>query len=155
MADAAPPVAAETPTPLFGDTFTDVGADYVLGRKLGSGNFAKVVHGVLRKPQPQWRLKEGEAVAVKVVKKPGGGRRSAAERVGMLRAEVEILRSINHPNIVRLYTIYESPARLYLVMEVCVSLSAALSDSSPRLRGGALPSKWLPGRARLSFADAL
>ena len=36
----------------------------------------------------------------------------------MLRAEVEILRSINHPNIVRLYTIYESPARLYLVMEL-------------------------------------
>lgn len=36
----------------------------------------------------------------------------------MLRAEVEILRSISHPNIVTLYEIYESEHRLYLVMEL-------------------------------------
>lgn len=35
----------------------------------------------------------------------------------MLRAEVEIMRSIRHPNIVQLYEVYESEARLYLVME--------------------------------------
>ena len=44
--------------------------------------------------------------------------RRAVERVQMLRAEVEILRSINHPNIVRMFELYESPARLYLVMEL-------------------------------------
>ena len=62
MVDEAPPVTAETPAPLFGDTFTDVGADYVLGKRLGSGNFAKVLLGQSKRPQPQWRLKEGEHV---------------------------------------------------------------------------------------------
>ena len=102
--------------PLFGDVFTDVGQDYTLTKKLGSGNFAKVVLGELKRAQPQWKLRVGDHVAVKVVKKPSS--RRAVERVQMLRAEVEILRSINHPNIVRLYEIYESPGRLYLVMEL-------------------------------------
>ena len=103
-------------TPLFGETFTDVGQDYSLGKRLGSGNFAKVVLGELKRAQPQWKLKAGDAVAIKVVKKPSS--RKAIERVQMLKAEVEILRSIHHPNIVRLFEIYESPARLYLVMEL-------------------------------------
>jgi len=103
--------------PLFGSTFTEVTQDYTLGKKLGSGNFAKVVLGELKREQPQWKLKTGDHVAIKVVKKPSNVKR-APERVQMLRAEVEILRSINHPNIVRLYEIYESPQRLYLVMDL-------------------------------------
>ena len=109
--------AKEEPEPLFGGKFTEVAQDYVLGKKLGSGNFAKVVLGSLKSAQPQWKLKEGDSVAIKVVKKPSNMKRSV-ERVQMLRAEVEILRSINHPNIVRLYEIYESPQKLYLVMEL-------------------------------------
>ena len=35
--------------PLFGDVFTDVGQDYILTKKLGSGNFAKVVLGELKR----------------------------------------------------------------------------------------------------------
>ena len=45
---------------------------------------------------PQCRLKAGEHVAVKVVKKPQS--RSAVERLHMIRAEVEILRSVQHAN---------------------------------------------------------
>ena len=90
-------------TPLFGETFTDVGQDYSLGKRLGSGNFAKVVLGELKRAQPQWKLKAGDAVAIKVVKKPSS--RKAIERVQMLKAEVEILRSIHHPNIVRLFEV--------------------------------------------------
>ena len=41
------------PTPLFGDAFTDVAADYTLGKKLGAGNFAKVVLGELKRAAPQ------------------------------------------------------------------------------------------------------
>ena len=47
MAEQA--ASSEEPKPLFGDTFTDVAKDYTLGRRLGSGNFAKVVHGALRR----------------------------------------------------------------------------------------------------------
>ena len=110
------PESPPPPKPLFGDNFTDVNQDYVLGRRLGAGNFAKVVHGEVKHAQSQWKLKVGDGVAIKVVKKPSS--RRAVERVQMLKAEVEILRSINHPNIVRLYDIYESPSRLYLVMEL-------------------------------------
>lgn len=107
---------SELAAPLFGTTFTDVSTEYDIGRKLGAGNFAKVVQGSVKRARPQWRLEEGDAVAIKVVKKPSA--RRSIERVQTLRAEVEILRSINHPNIVRLFEVYESPSRIYIVMEL-------------------------------------
>jgi calcium/calmodulin-dependent protein kinase I len=116
---AASPAADQSeapPSPLFGQTFTEVSAEYELGRKLGSGNFAKVLHGRLRAAKSHLKLKQGDSVAIKVVKKPSA--RRSIERVQMLKAEVEILRSIQHPNIVRLYEIHESPSRLYIVMEL-------------------------------------
>ena len=87
---------ASAAVPMFGDVFTDIHAHYLLGRKLGTGNFAKVVQGTCRHDLPQCRLKAGEHVAVKVVKKPQS--RSAVERLHMIRAEVEILRSVQHAN---------------------------------------------------------
>ena len=112
---SAAPSASPPAPPLFGETFTDVHAHYVLGRKLGAGNFAKVVQATCRHDMPQCRLKAGDHVAIKVMKKPSS--RSAVERLHMIRAEVEILRSVQHANIVRLFEIFESEARLYLVME--------------------------------------
>ena len=106
----------ESEPPLFGSSFTDVSADFTLGRRLGTGNFAKVVLGHLKRPMPHWKLASGDGAAIKVIKKPSS--RRAVERVELLRAEVQILRSIQHPNIVRLYDVYESPNRLYLVMEL-------------------------------------
>ena len=103
--------------PLFGDSFTDVNEKYALGRRLGSGNFAKVVLGTCKSELPQWKLKVGDQVAIKVVKKPMSGH-AMAERVAMLRAEVDILRSIRHPNIVQLFEVYETTTKLYLVMEL-------------------------------------
>ena len=38
--------------PMFGDAFTDIHAHYVLGRKLGTGNFAKVVQATCRHDLP-------------------------------------------------------------------------------------------------------
>ena len=87
---------ASSAVPMFGDVFTDINAHYVLGRKLGTGNFAKVVQAACRHDLPQCRLKSGQHVAVKVVKKPQS--RSAVERLHMIRAEVEILRSVQHAN---------------------------------------------------------
>ena len=88
--------------PLFGDSFTDVTHTYSLGKKLGTGNFAKVVLGTCRRDLPASKLKAGEHVAIKVVKKPSSRTAAIAKaHVQMLRAEVEILRSIQHPNIVQ------------------------------------------------------
>ena len=36
-----------------------------------------------------------------------------------MKAEIEILSKLDHPNIVKYYETYESPNYLYLVMEYC------------------------------------
>ena len=79
---------ASSAVPMFGEVFTDINAHYILGRKLGTGNFAKVVQATCRHDLPQYRLKAGQHVAVKVVKKPQS---RSVERLHMIRAEVEIL----------------------------------------------------------------
>ena len=105
---------ASSAVPMFGEVFTDVNTHYILGRKLGTGNFAKVVQAQCKHDLPQYRLKAGQHVAVKVVKKPQS---RSVERLHMIRAEVEILRSVQHANVVRLFEIFESDAKIFLVME--------------------------------------
>ena len=36
-----------------------------------------------------------------------------------LRYEIDILTNLNHPNIVRLYEVYENKANIFLVTELC------------------------------------
>ena len=36
-----------------------------------------------------------------------------------LRAEIEVMKRMQHPNIITLYEVYESASDLYLVMECC------------------------------------
>ena len=36
-----------------------------------------------------------------------------------LQYEIEILKNLNHPNIVRLYEVYESRSKINLVTELC------------------------------------
>ncbi|XP_063169143.1 SNF-related serine/threonine-protein kinase-like [Candoia aspera] len=79
---------------------------YDLGRRLGRGHFAEV--------RLARHVFTGERVAVKVIEKGrlGGG---AAAR---LRREVGCMKLVQHPNVVRLYQVLETPARLYLVLEL-------------------------------------
>ena len=37
----------------------------------------------------------------------------------MIKAEIDILKNLNHPNILRLYEIYETPSKIILVTEMC------------------------------------
>ena len=79
----------------------------------------QVVYGgqtVARLHSRDFRLRAGDSVAIKVVKKPSSGR-GAAERLAMLKAEVEILRSIRHPNVVQLFEVFESEKHFLMVME--------------------------------------
>lgn len=77
--------------------------DYLIGRKIGSGSFAVV-----------WKSKHrqlGTEFAIKEIDK-----KHLNEN---LRKEISILRTITHPNIIRLYEAIETDERIYLVLEYC------------------------------------
>ncbi|XP_034281521.1 SNF-related serine/threonine-protein kinase-like [Pantherophis guttatus] len=79
---------------------------YDLGRRLGRGHFAEV--------RLARHVFTGERVAVKVIEKGRLGGAAAAR----LRREVGCMKLVQHPNVVRLYQVLETPARLYLVLEL-------------------------------------
>jgi calcium-dependent protein kinase len=59
--------------------------------------------------------KTGAIRAVKIIKKDS---LEAKEKVRFFQ-EIEILRQLDHPNIVRLYEVFQDEKRYYLVTELC------------------------------------
>ena len=78
---------------------------YELSKELGSGTFSVVRLGV-HKPT-------GRKVAVKVIDKA-----NVDVNKESLKTEIRILKEVDHPNIVKLLDVYESPRKVYLVMEL-------------------------------------
>jgi len=71
---------------------------------LGQGYFAIVKVGIDKKT--------GERVAIKVVNK------ELVEREETLNNEIEILSKVDHPNIVRMHAIFDTPEHLFIVMDL-------------------------------------
>lgn len=80
---------------------------YRIGKLLGQGAFGEVRMCVSRN--------SGETRAVKVLKKS----QMDAEEQKMLFNEINILRSLDHPNIVKMYEFFEDDKRFYIVTEIC------------------------------------
>ncbi|KAL0338094.1 UNVERIFIED_CONTAM: CBL-interacting protein kinase [Sesamum angustifolium] len=79
---------------------------YELGKLLGQGTFAKVYHAR--------DIKTGTSVAIKVIDK------EKIVKVGMMdqiKREISVMRLVRHPNIVQLYEVMASKAKIYFVME--------------------------------------
>ncbi|KAJ1285489.1 hypothetical protein BS78_03G282900 [Paspalum vaginatum] len=79
---------------------------YRLGRLLGCGNFAKVYKA--------HNVGTGEVVAIKVLNKDAVRRSGMAEKV---KTEVDVMRCVHHPNVVRLHEVMATRSRIYFVME--------------------------------------
>merc|ERR1711934_570345 len=90
-------------TTLFG---TDIKADYKIESVIGKGSFASVRRGRSRTTH--------ERVAIKVIAKR---KLTEEDKVG-LQNEIDILKQVDHPNIVKLYDIYEDDKYFFLVMEL-------------------------------------
>lgn len=74
---------------------------------LGRGAFGKV--------QKVKNKRNNEMRAVKIIDKL---QLEEADRV-RLKYEIEILKNLNHPNIVRLYEVYENRSTIFMVQELC------------------------------------
>uniref|UniRef100_A0A8D0H928 non-specific serine/threonine protein kinase n=1 Tax=Sphenodon punctatus TaxID=8508 RepID=A0A8D0H928_SPHPU len=83
--------------------------NYLIGRKLGEGSFAKVREGL--------HVVTGEKVAVKVIDKKRAKKDTYVTK--NLRREGQIQQMIRHPNIAQLFDILETENSYYLVMELC------------------------------------
>ncbi len=78
---------------------------YDVGQTLGQGEFAKVKSAVHKAT--------GCAVAIKITNKENASQKSLRN----MYREVELLRKLWHPHVVRLYEVIDSPKNLCLVME--------------------------------------
>ncbi|KAJ4971627.1 hypothetical protein NE237_004726 [Protea cynaroides] len=81
--------------------------DYIVGGQIGSGSFSVVWHARHRE--------HGTEVAIKEIVMD----RLSQKLKESLLSEIDILRKINHPNIIRLHSIIKSPGRIHLALEYC------------------------------------
>lgn len=81
---------------------------YNIGKLLGNGSYGKV-YLATNKANPEFK------VAIKVINKTD----MDEEDLESLKAEVEILQKVDHPNIVKYYETYDDRTNIYLVMEYC------------------------------------
>lgn len=87
-------------------TSRDVREKYEIERsQLGHGHY-----GVVRRC---WDKETREGYAIKTIKK------SKVSRIESLRREIEILRCVDHPCIIKLYDVYEDDRFIHLVTELC------------------------------------
>lgn len=103
---------------------------YILLQTLGEGEFGKVKLGV---HSERW----GEDVAIKLIKR---GNVDTAQRGEKVRREIEVLKAVRHPNIVRLYDVIETEKYIGIVIEY-----ASGEFIVPVLSSTPLTSTWLAG----------
>jgi len=100
------PVKEPTTLPHTNSSVLRLEEKYELGKVLGKGAFSSV-----------YRSKNkftDEEVAIKVVQK----RDIKPRDLELLEREIKILKKLRHPNIVRLYDLFDGPEKLYIVLEL-------------------------------------
>jgi len=103
--------------------------DYVMANKLGEGSFSVV--------KMAFNKQTGESAAVKIINKR---RLAKGPQTTLLWMEINILRDMNHPNIVKLYDVYEEGPSYLIVTEPvqggelfdCIVRRTYYSESSAR-----------------------
>lgn len=79
---------------------------YTIGREIGTGGFSTVHEATRKSDQTKY--------AVKCIKK----QQIEGEDIKLLKREIQIMKQLDHPNILKLYEVYEDDEKFYLVMEL-------------------------------------
>eukprot|EP01083_Nonionella_stella_P286198 974069_1 len=81
---------------------------YQIGPKLGVGGFATV-----RKCK---RKSDGKLFAMKIIKK---SEYKDGKQLLLLENEINIMRKLSHPNVIKLYDIFENNNKICLILDLC------------------------------------
>lgn len=79
---------------------------YELGKEIGRGGFSVVVEALEKKT--------GDKCAIKCIKKT----MVEGDDIKLLRREIKIMKKVSHPNILKLYEVFEDEDEFFLVMEL-------------------------------------
>ena len=79
--------------------------DYQFGRILGEGSYGQVK--LVR------HIRTNVELAMKVVKKAG----VPEEEKLLMMKEVSILKTLDHPNIIKVFDLYEDDSKIYIITE--------------------------------------
>lgn len=79
---------------------------YELGKEIGRGGFSVVVEGTDKE--------SGEKFAIKCIKKT----MVEGDDIKLLRREIKIMKKVSHPNILKLFEVFEDEEEFFLVMEL-------------------------------------
>ena len=89
---------------------TDPNKDYKISTLLGTGGFANVYLGEEKY--------SGIKRAIKVIKKKPKVNISLMDE-SLIKTEIDVLRSLDHPNIVKIFEFYSTKDSFYLITEIC------------------------------------
>ncbi len=95
-----------TKSAFIGQYIDDITKTYEVLAELGSGSYGKV-----------YRVKSKLTGEIRACKKMNKRKIKNKER---FKVEINLLKATDHPNIVKLYEVYEDNVYLYLVMEECL-----------------------------------
>ena len=96
------PISAEI---FFSIKSNPIKDDYEIGTALGEGSYGEVKLGVHKRTKM--------ARAIKIIKKTA----IIKQDEELIMKEVEILKSLDHPNIIKIYDMYQDDANIYMVIE--------------------------------------
>lgn len=85
---------------------TSIHKQYDVKEKLGMGSFATVKRCIKKSDKTEF--------AVKIIKKA----KLSQEELDVVQDEVTIMKSIDHPNCVKLFDMFETPKKVYMVLEL-------------------------------------
>lgn len=102
LVDIQGPISSEI---FFSSKNTPILNDYQIGKLLGEGSYGQVK--LVR------HIRTNVERAMKVIMKAGV---PEAERLIMMK-EVSILKSLDHPNIIKIFDLYEDDSKIYIITE--------------------------------------